>query len=127
MNNKAIRILDLRHIEGCFFFAAMLLAIVLEGACVYRLGAPTLQLHSGEPGALVVEWTACTLPQYWLLGALAVLLYRIVFMVVPPRGWGQSESQNNRSAFVRLWRWTVAIGTVQMAVLYLDRISLGVR
>lgn len=37
------------------------------------------------------------------------------------------EAQRNRSALLRLWRWTIALGSVQMAALYLDRIGLGVR
>jgi hypothetical protein len=37
------------------------------------------------------------------------------------------ESQRNRSALLRLWHWTIALGSVQMAALCLDRISFGVR
>lgn len=128
MNEEAVLKLDFRHIEGFVFFAAMLLAIVVEGACVYWLGAPSvLRVPSGEPPTIVVEWTASTLPQYWLLGAVAVMLYRIVVMVVPPKRWGRTESQLNRTAFLHLWRWTIAVGTVQMAALYFDRLSLGAR
>jgi hypothetical protein len=55
------------------------------------------------------------------------MLYRIAVMVLPPKGWGQNESQRNQRAFLRLWRWTAAVGSLQMAALYLDRISLGAR
>lgn len=128
MTRARILKLDLRQLEGFVFFAAMLLAIVVEGACVYWLGVPTvLRLRAGEPPTIVVQWTASTLPQYWLLGALAVMLYRIVVMVVPPKRWGQTESQQNRSAFLRLWGWTMAVATVQMAALYLDWLSWGRR
>ena len=37
------------------------------------------------------------------------------------------EAHRNRSALLRLWRWTIALGPGQMAALCLDRISLGVR
>lgn len=128
MSRKTIRKLDLNHMEGCLLVVAMLLAIMLEGACVNLFGVPNVpRFHSGEPPTLVFEWTACTPPQYWLLGALGVMLYRIVLMVLPPKRWGASEAQRNQSAFLRLWRWTVAAGAVQMTALYLDRISLGVR
>ena len=126
MNKVEIRELDLRQMERFVFFAAMLLAIVVEGACVYWLGAPkVLQQRWGNPSTIVVEWTASTLPQYWLLGAMAVLVYRTVAMLVPPKRWGQSESERNRHAFLHLWRWTVALGSVQMLALYLDRLSPG--
>jgi hypothetical protein len=106
----------------------MLLAVVLEGAGVYWLASPsTFALRPAGPRALTVEWTADKIPQYWLAGALAVLLYRVAVMLRPPRTWSLSEVQRNRNAFLRLWRWTVALGSVQMAALYLDRISLGVR
>jgi hypothetical protein len=127
MSQRARWKLQLRHLEAFVFFAAMLLAIVVEGACVYWLGLPrVVHARSGAPPTVLVEWTACTLPQYWLLGAMAVLLYRVAVMLVPPQRWGQVESQRNRRAFLRLWCWTIAVGTVQMAALYLDRLSLGV-
>ncbi len=37
------------------------------------------------------------------------------------------EAQRNRSALLRLWHWTIALGSVQLAALYVDRISFGVR
>lgn len=37
------------------------------------------------------------------------------------------EAQRNRNALLHLWHWTIALGSVQMAALYLDRISFGVR
>jgi len=120
--------LELERIEGFFFLAAMLLAIVLEAACVYWLRMPTVpRLRSGEPPTLVVEWTGNTLPHYWLLGALGVMLYRIAVMVLPPKAWDQSDSQRNRSAFMRLWSWTVVVGSAQILALYFDQISIGVR
>ena len=37
------------------------------------------------------------------------------------------EARRNRADHLRLWRWTTALGSVQMAALYLHRISFGVR
>src|ERR1700758_2145621 len=71
--------LGLRQIETFVFFAAMLLAITLEGACVYWLWLPgTVHSHLGNQVNLVGQWTAATLPQCWLLGAVLVLVYRAV-------------------------------------------------
>jgi hypothetical protein len=58
---------------------------------------------------------------------VAVLLYRVAVMLRPPRVRGTSEVQRNRMAFLHLWRWAVALGSVQMAALYLGRIGFGVR
>jgi hypothetical protein len=119
---------DLHRLESLCLFAAMLLAVVMEGACVYWLASPSaFAFRSDGLRALTVEWTADKIPQYWLAGALAVLLYRIAVMLRPPRTWDLGERQRNQHAFLRLWRWTVALGSVQMAALYLDRLGLGVR
>ena len=40
--------------------------------------------------------------------------------------WGKAELHHNRRAFLRLWPWGIAVGTVEMAALYSDRLSLGV-
>jgi hypothetical protein len=119
--------LALSQVETFVFFAAMLLVITLEGACVYWLAATSVPpIHTGIPPAnLVGQWTAATLPQFWLLGALLVLFYRISALVVPPQSWGRSESRSNRRSFVRLWCWTVALGSLQLGTLYLDRFTLG--
>ena len=133
MENTEIRgpkdtTLTLRQIEAFVFFAAMLLAITLEGACVYWLWLPgTARAHSGTQASLVGQWTAATLPQCWLLGAVAVLIYRIVLMLVPRRTWDIDDCLHNRRAFVRLWRWVVAVAAVQMCAVYLDRVVTAVQ
>lgn len=115
--------LNLRLIETFVFFAAMLLVITLEGACVYWLWLPgTAHSLSGTQVSLVGQWTAATLPQCWLLGAVAVLIYRIVLMVLPRRTWDIDDCLHNRRAFVRLWRWVVAVTAVQVCAVYLDRV-----
>lgn len=120
--------LTLSQLETFVLFAAMLLAISLEGACVYWLAARSVPpIHMGIPPAnLVGQWTAVTLPQFWLLGALLVLFYRVSTLLVPPQSWGWAESRSNRRSFVLLWCWTVALGSLQLCTLYLDRFTLGV-
>ena len=119
--------LTLSQVETFVFFAAMLLAIILEGACVYWLGTADLTRAPAGIGSrnLVGQWTAATLPQSWLLGALLVLLYRLAAMLLPPRRWGRAEVQSNRRAFLRLGCWTAALGALQVGALYLDRFTMG--
>ena len=119
--------LTLNQVETFVFFAAMLLAISLEGACVYWLAATSMApIRAGIPSAnLVGQWTAATLPQFWLLGALLVLFYRLSTLLVPPQSWRWAESRSNRRSFVRLWCWTIALGSLQLGTLYLDRFTLG--
>ncbi len=118
----------LPRLETFAFFAAMMLALTLEGACVYWLWMPgVIRAHSGPSLDLVGQWTAATLPQCWLLGALVVLLYRISAMMVPPKTWGHVDILHNRRAFLRLWRWAVAVGAVQVCALYLDRLTSAVQ
>jgi hypothetical protein len=120
--------LTLSQVEAFVFFAAMLLVITLEGACVYWLGsAGVTRTPAGiQSPNLVGQWTAATLPQCWLLGALLVLFYRVSAMLVPPQSWGQAEAQSNRRAFLRLWCWTVALSAFEVGALYMDRFTMGV-
>jgi hypothetical protein len=133
MENTEIRgttaaTLTLSQIETFVFFAAMLLAITLEGACVYWLWLPgAMRAPSGTQASLVGQWTAATLPQCWVLGAVVVLVYRIALMLVPPRSWDLDDLLHNRRTFVRLWRWVIAVAAVQMCALYLDRLVMGVQ
>jgi hypothetical protein len=128
MNSRTLPRGVLHHLESLCLFAAMLLAVVLEGASVYCLASPsTFAFRPDSSRALAVEWTADKIPQYWFAGALAVLFYRVAIILRPPRSWNLSEVQQNRDAFLRLWRWTVAFGSLHVVALYLDRIGLGVR
>lgn len=119
--------LTLSQVETFVFFAAMLLAVSLEGACVYWLAATRVApIRAGIPPAnWVGQWTAATLPQCWLLGALLVLFYRVSTLLVPPQNRGWAEARSTRRSFVRLWCWTVALGSLQLGTLYLDRFTLG--
>ena len=120
--------LTLSQVETLVFLAAMLLAITLEGACVYWLGSAGVTRAPAVIQApnLVAQWTAATLPQCWLLGALFVLFYRVSARLVPPQSWGRAKAQSNRRAFLRQWRWTVALGALQIGALYMDRFTMGV-
>jgi hypothetical protein len=120
--------LMLSQVETFVVFAALLLTIILEGACVYWLGAarPTPPSAGIQSPNLVGQWTAATLPQCWLLGALLVLFYRVSAMLLPPQSWGRAEAQSNRRAFLRLWCWTVALGAFEVSALYMDRFTMGV-
>ena len=92
------------------FFAAMLLAITLEGACVYWLWLPgSMRAQSETQVSVVGQWTAATLPQCWLLGAVVVLVYRTVVMLMPAETSDVDDLLHNRKAFVRLWRWVMAV------------------
>lgn len=117
----------LGRVESFVVFAAMLLAITLEGACVYWLAATDVApVRTGiHPANLIGQWTAATLPQCWLFGALLVLSYRVSTLLVPPQSWGWAESRSNRRSFVRLWCLTVVLGSLQLGTLYLDRFTVG--
>jgi hypothetical protein len=124
---EAAGVLTSRKLETFVCFAAMMLPITLEAACVYWLGVPgVLHRSAGNSLTVVGQWTSATLPQCWLLGALAVLLYRAVAMVVRPKTWDGVEILHNRRAFVQLWRWAVAVGAVQIGALCLDRVASAV-
>ena len=114
----------LGHMETLVFFAAMLLAVTLEGACVYWLWLPpTVRVHSETQATLVGQWTAATLPQCWLLGAVVVLVYRAVLILMSRRASDVDDLLSKRNAFARLWRWVMAVGCVQICALYLDRVT----
>jgi hypothetical protein len=122
--NRHGNALGARRLETCGCFVAMLLAVVLEAGCVYWLrGSGILRVPAGVTSSVVGQWTAASLPQGWLLGALLVLLYRIGAMLIPPKAWGQIEQVHNCHAFFRLWRWAVAVGGMQLGTLYLDRLT----
>lgn len=125
MGKSVSRKLTLCHLENFVFFAAMLLAITLEGACVYWLSVRSTPAGIYASN-LVGQWTAATLPQCWLIGALLVLFYRVLAILVPPQTWDQPKAKSNRRAFVRLWYWTVALGALQVGTVCMERFAHGV-
>ena len=128
MSQTASRKSTLNHLEAFAFFAAMLLTITLEGACVYWLGVSNVTPTRAviRPANLAGQWTGTSLPQCWLCGALLVLFYRASTILIRSKSWGGAEAQSNRRSFVRLWCWTVALGTLQFGTLYLERFTIGV-
>ena len=98
----------------------MMLAVALEGVFVYWvLEHPILRTTPHRSFSLAGEWTGLVLPQGWLLGALLVLGYRLIPIFIPSTNWTDSELWSNRRAFVRLWRWTVALIAMQGVVFFL--------
>jgi hypothetical protein len=110
----------LRKLETVMLFSAMMLAVVLEAALVYWIFQRPVLLTS-PPSSFQVkgEWTGIALPQGWLFGALLVLVYRATVTFHPPRSWANSDKGRNRTAFLRLWRWTVVLMAIQGLALFL--------
>jgi hypothetical protein len=109
----------LRKLENATFFLAMLLAVVLEAGIVCWISK-----HPASPSAsfsLAGEWTGIALPQGWLVGALLVLAYRLIAICIEPLHCAHSEARHNRQAFLRLWRWTIALIGMQGLVLFVGR------
>lgn len=116
----------LRRLESFVFFFAMMLAVTLEGACVYWMyGHPHPYAMPAGSLNFVGEWTGLALPQGWLLGALLLLIYRLTAMFIPPRRWTDNEFLQNRQAFLRLWRWAMALVVVQGLALFLGRTAVA--
>jgi hypothetical protein len=109
----------LRKIENATFFLAMLLAIVLEAGIVYWVSK-----HPANPSvsfSLDGGWTGIALPQGWLFGALLVLAYRLTAICIEPLNCAHRKARHNRQAFLRLWRWTIALIGMQGLVLFVGR------
>jgi hypothetical protein len=112
----------LHRCEAVFFFCAMMLAIILEASFVYWMCQNPLDGATPPNSFSVVgEWTGMALPQAWLLGAFFVLVYRLLAIAIPPTSWTGEMFSRNRQAFLRLWRWTIAISVMQGFVLFLAR------
>jgi hypothetical protein len=109
----------LRKIENATFFLAMRLAIVLEAGIVYWISK-----HPANPSAsfsLDGGWTGIALPQGWLFGAFLVLAYRLTAICIELPNCAHSEARHNRQAFLRLWRWTIALIGMEGHVLFVGR------
>jgi len=110
----------LRRLEAFAFFVAMMLAIILEGATVYWICShPFMPATHDRPLNVTGQWTGLALPQGWLLGAVLVLIYRVIAMLIRPTDWTGDEIQHNRRAFVRLWCLAMALAAVQGVVFLL--------
>ena len=112
----------LRRLGDFVRFFAMILAVTLDGACVYWMfGHPRLYHTPFNSLNSVGEWTGPALPQGWLLGALLVLVYRVFVMFVPPSAETDNEFLQNRRSFLRLWRWAMTLVVIQGLALFLRR------
>lgn len=112
----------LRTLEALTFFVAMLLVIVVEGAWVYWiLGHSPVYATAGRSLNVVGAWTGLALPQGWLLGAVLVLIYRVIAMFIPPADWTDGERLRNRRAFVRLWSLAIVMVSMQALLHFLDK------
>ena len=109
----------LRKMEAATFFLAMLLAIVLEAGIVYWISKHPA--HTSKSFSIAGEWTGVALPQGWLFGALLVLAYRLAGICIEPLNCAHTKAQRNRQAFLRLWRWTIALIGMQGLVLFIGR------
>jgi hypothetical protein len=111
----------LHKIETVVFFLAMMLAVLLEGGIVYWLcQRPTGQ---GASFGLTAQWTGAALPQAWLLGAFLMLGHKLIVMFTGSFGCAEAEVQRERTRFLRLWRWTVALIAMQAFAFFLDRVA----
>ena len=111
-------------LEAAVFFGAMLVVLATEAACVYWLPLMgTARGPAANVSSIAAPWTTATLPQCWMLGALIMLIYRIILLSTKPAS--PVEASENRCAFVRLWRWTAIVGCAQMLAVFLDRIAHG--
>lgn len=110
----------LYRIEAVVFFLAMMLAVALESGVVYWLSQ-----HPASQGAsfgLTGQWTGAALPQAWLFGSLLMLAHKLIVMFTPSLGFPEGEIQRERKGFLRLWRWTVALISMQAFAFFLDRV-----
>lgn len=112
----------LQKFERFACFLAALLALVVEACLVYavrKYPRATLPVNSFMYGG---EWIGPTLPQCWLMGALVALVYYLMY------AWRANEglAVQRRRAFLRTWRWFLALASVHGCALCLGYF-LGVR
>jgi len=110
----------IRGLETFAFFLAMMLAVVLDGTCVYWIWKP---LHSGSTITLdpLREQIGFVPSEGWSLAALLVLVCRVVDTLLPAKRWSHDELRQNQLAFLRLWGWAMALLVEQGVALYLEQ------
>jgi hypothetical protein len=111
----------LGKIEALFFFLAKMLAIVLEGGIVYWIFQHPA--GSGTSFSLTGHWTGAALPQAWLFGALCMLVCRLTAIFISPLNDAAEDVRVDRKAFLRLWRWTIALIAIQSLSIFLDCVA----
>jgi hypothetical protein len=120
--------LTLRQVESLVFFAAMLRVLTLDGAWVGWLGSTTRRRRAlggiQSPNG-VGPRRAAALPPCWLPGALLVLVYCGSANPILLQGWAPAGAQSDRRAFLRLGRWTLALGVLGAGAVGTDRFTTG--
>ena len=112
----------LQKFERFACFLAALLALVVEACLVYAVRLyprATPPVNSFMYGG---EWMGPTLPQCWLVGALVVLLYYLLHASHINEGLALQR----RRAFLRTWRWFLALASMHGGALCLGYF-VGVR
>src|SRR5271157_1897407 len=98
----------LRRLETFAFFLAMMLAVILDGAC-----ACWMWKHVGPVSTNMVdplcEQKGSVLREGWLLAALLVLICRTVETLCTVKSWSHGEVLQNQRAFLCLWGWAIAL------------------
>ena len=111
----------LRKLDGVFVFLAMMLAILLEDGIGY--GILQKPFTPGTSFSLAGERIGPALPQAWLFGALCMFAYRLTVSIAPFSRCAKAEVGCKREAFMRLWRWTIALTLMQGFAFFLERIA----
>ena len=119
----------LNHVDKSVSLVAMLLAprhyVARRRHVLAYDNKSHANTHAGINNVRVGQWTGATLPQCWLCGALLVLFYRASTILVRPQSCGRAEAQSNCRSVVRLWFWSVALESLQLGTLSLDRFIIG--
>lgn len=91
-----------------------------KGQVVYWMfGHQPVRATPGGSLNVVGDWTGLALPQGWLLGAVLMLIYRIVAMFSPPAGRTDGEWSHKWRAFVHLWCLAIALLTMQSLLFFI--------
>jgi len=108
----------LRRLETFAFFLAMMLAVILDGAC-----ACWMWKHVGPVSTNMVdplcEQKGSVLREGWLLAALLVLVCRAGETLSTAKRWSHDEVLQNQLAFLRLWGWAMALLAAQGVAIHL--------
>jgi ABC-type multidrug transport system fused ATPase/permease subunit len=97
-----------RRLETLAFFLAMMLAVILDGACAYWMWKHVDSVSATTLDPLR-EQEGFALPEGWLLAALVVLICRTVETLCTVKSWSHGEVPQNQRAFLCLWGWAMAL------------------
>ena len=110
----------LGKLESLVYFAAALLALLIEGCFVYWMQICPLTARTATLSAYGSQWIDATLPQCWLFGAVVALFYYICRAIQsePPK------ALQHQRTFLRIWYWFLALASAQGCALYLNYFAL---